>query len=156
MNCECWHFSKSQMPYRNTVFPSGTLQKYCISVWYPTEKQYFCRGQRHWNTSYYTNFKCQTWTWNQCPNMGNDVRGRENSLWFIHKWRHSKEGRRRHGDMGKGPYEISSNFRKGFALSKWPNFCRAYLLGVSIYLFSAKVPTPSPNRDILSQWIMCN
>ena len=45
----------------------------------PTEIQneYFCRGQRHRSSSYYTDFRCQTWTWNQGPNMGNDVRGRE-------------------------------------------------------------------------------
>ena len=32
MNCECWPFSKSQTPFRNTVFLSGTLQKSSISV----------------------------------------------------------------------------------------------------------------------------
>ena len=55
----------------------------------PTEIQieYFCRGQRHWSTSYYTDFRCQSWTWNQCPNMGNDVRGRERLKFDVPSWR---------------------------------------------------------------------
>ena len=42
--------------------------------------EYFCRGQKHWSTSYYTDFRCQSWTWNEDPNMGNDVRGREKTF----------------------------------------------------------------------------
>ena len=58
-----------------TLSPRGpteilyALQKYSL--------EYFCRGQRHWNTSYYTSFRYQTRTWNQGPNIGNEVRGRE-------------------------------------------------------------------------------
>ena len=32
MNCECWHFSKSQTPYRNTQSISVGLQKYKLSI----------------------------------------------------------------------------------------------------------------------------
>ena len=70
MNCGCWHFSKSRGPTEILY----ALQKYSL--------EYFCRDQRHWSTSYYTSFRCQTWTKNQSPNMGNDVRGRENGLYL--------------------------------------------------------------------------
>ena len=33
------------------------------------------------STSYYTNFRCQTWNWNQGRDIGNDLRGREKELY---------------------------------------------------------------------------
>ena len=87
MNADTSLSPRGSMPYRNTHLSiSVGLQKYSEYFCRPTEIQneyfcrpteiqieYFCRVQRH----YYTNFRCQTWTWNQGPNMGNDVRGRE-------------------------------------------------------------------------------
>ena len=97
MNCECWQFSKSQTPYRNTQLSiSVGLQKYkSISLGLQKYKiEYFCRGQRHWSTSYYTSFRCQTRRWNQGPNMGNEVRGREKKLQDLETTRRSYATRR--------------------------------------------------------------
>ena len=62
-----------------SVSISVGLEKYSEYFCRPTEIQieYFCRGLKYSSTSYYTNFRCQTWTWNQGSSMGNDVRGRE-------------------------------------------------------------------------------